>query len=514
MKQFPCCPGLTRSVALILLGTAALVVGAGVFLLLGGWSHLRPRLAAGNNPETPVEPLIVYCAAGLKGPVEQVARQYEQEHGVPIQLQYGGSQTLLANIEISQRGDLYLPADDYYIKLARDRKLIDEVIPLAEMTPVIAVARGNPRQIRTIDDLIRGEFPISLANPDATAVGKLTRDALKAVSRWDALTARSNQVAKFTVNDIANDIVSGAADAGIVWDAIVKQYPGLEAVPVPELNESKAKVAVSVLKSTQQPTAALRFARYLTARDRGLVEVAQSGFTAVAGDPWDDVPEVRLFAGAMLKPAIEPTIIAFEKREGVRVTRAYNGCGILVGQMRTGSVPDAYFACDQSFMKQVNDLFIDPIDVSSNQLVIVVHKGNPKEIRTIADLAKPDLRVGVGHELQCALGVITQETLSRAGVQKAIEKNIAARSPSGDLLVNQLRSGGLDAVIAYISNTADANDVEAYTITEYSCAIATQPMAVAKDVRHRQLTQRLMDALRSEQSRQRFEAYGFGWKLR
>ncbi len=34
----------------------------------------------------------------------------------------------------------------------------------------------------------------------------------------------------------------------------------------------------------------------------------------------------------MLRPAIEETIQAFEQREGVRVIRIYNGCGILVGR--------------------------------------------------------------------------------------------------------------------------------------------------------------------------------------
>ena len=31
-------------------------------------------------------------------------------------------------------------------------------------------------------------------------------------------------------------------------------------------------------------------------------------------------------------------------------------------------------------MKQVHDLFLDSTDVSTNQLVILVHKGNPHEI--------------------------------------------------------------------------------------------------------------------------------------
>ena len=41
--------------------------------------------------------LVVYCAAGLKIPVEAVARDYELAYGVEVQLQFGGSNTLLAS---------------------------------------------------------------------------------------------------------------------------------------------------------------------------------------------------------------------------------------------------------------------------------------------------------------------------------------------------------------------------------------------------------------------------------
>ena len=127
-----------------------------------------------------------------------------------------------------------------------------------------------------------------------------------------------------------------------------------------------AHVSAAVLKSSTQPTAALRFTRYLAARDRGLPELARYGFDVVDGDPWALEPELHLLAGAMLRPAIEETLTAFELREGVHVQRVYNGCGILVAQMRAGDRPDAYFACDKSFMSQVADLFPEATIVSND----------------------------------------------------------------------------------------------------------------------------------------------------
>ncbi|MDZ4287757.1 MAG: substrate-binding domain-containing protein, partial [Prosthecobacter sp.] len=50
--------------------------------------------------------LVVYCGAGLKKPVEDVAKQYESEFGIKVDLQYGGSGTLLSQIRVAKRGDL------------------------------------------------------------------------------------------------------------------------------------------------------------------------------------------------------------------------------------------------------------------------------------------------------------------------------------------------------------------------------------------------------------------------
>jgi molybdate transport system substrate-binding protein len=278
-------------------------------------------------------------------------------------------------------------------------------------------------------------------------------------------------------------------------------------------------VSACVARKTEQPAEALRFARYLAASDRGLRAFAAQGYTPVEGDPWSEEPELTLYAGAMLKPAIERTITAFEAREGARVTRIYNGCGILVGQMGIKR-PDAFFACDAEFLDtdlpkskgKVKDLFGPPTTVSSNRLVILVHKGNPHDVRRLRDLAKPGLRVGVGHEKQCAMGVVTQKALRQDRTDAAVMRNVTVQSPTGDMLVNQMRTKSLDAAIVYISNAAGTGELFDAVEIDIPCAVVDQPYAVGKDTPHRQLAERLLAALRRAESRRLFEANGFTWK--
>ena len=291
----------------VMLASAALLV----VLAMGLVRQPPPKTQAETN-----EPLVIYCAASNKSVLEAIRRDYERDGKTPLQIQYGPSQTLLASLEVSGTGDLYLPADDSYLALADERKLLageSSVFPLAKMQAVVAVVKGNPKQIARLEDLCRDDLRVAQASVEASAIGKMTRDSLSASGQWDKLHARTT-VYKTTVNEVANDVKVGAVDAGIVFDAVLHDYDTLEAVAVPELEAVTAQIAVAVLRASRQPQRALHFARYLAARDKGLAKYREFGFQPVDGDTWTEQPEITLYSGSMLRPAIEKTITDFEQR--------------------------------------------------------------------------------------------------------------------------------------------------------------------------------------------------------
>ena len=454
--------------------------------------------------------LLVHCAASLKAPVEAIAREYEKAEGVPVRLQFGASQTLLAGVEVSKTGDLFLPADDSYFPPAKEKQLVNTTIPIATQTAVLVVKKGNAKGVKAIADLQRPEVRVAIANPDAAAIGKLLRAALG--ETWTSLAAKA-VLTGATVTEAANAVKVDSADVAFIWDAMLPQYADFEVVTAPELSKVKAQVAVGLLTCASESTAAMRFARYLAAKDKGLPVFQKQGFAVAEGEPWAREPELLLYSGSMLRPAIDKTLTDFEKREGVRVTRVYNGCGILVGQMKAGSKPDAYFACDKEFMGQVQDSFEASDDIAQNELVILVPKGNPHKVADLRDLTKPGLKVGIGHEKQCAMGWLTQRTLTESGIKDEFMKNVTVQTPTGDMLVNQMLAGSLDAAITYISNAIGAGDkLDAVRIQGLKCAVATQPFAIAKQTPYKQTMARLHELLRSAESKERFTGEGFQWK--
>lgn len=492
----------------ILLGSLLLLA---VLVGLLRWEPRRPGPATGASATSPARPLLVYCAAGLKGPVEALARDYERRYGVPVQLQFGGSGTLLSNLRVARQGDLFLAADGSYVDLARSNGVAAEVLPLARLTPVVVARRDRVPPLHGWEDLERPGITLALANPDAAAVGRQTRRVLDQLGRWAALESHV-KVYKPTVNDIANDVKLGTVDAGIVWDATAAQYPELVAVRAPGLESVSSTVSAVVLNFSGQPTAALRFARFLGARDAGLLTFARAGFQVVRGDVWADPPEVLLYSGAVNRLAIEESLREFEEREGARVTRVYNGCGILTAQIRAGQRPDAYFACDVSFMTTVAGEFAAPVPLAETRLVILARPGNPRGLRDLADLARPGLALGVAHEQQSALGALTQRLLQARGITAPVMANVRVQTPTADLLVNQLRAGALDAAIVYAANASAVRQELAVVELAGPGALAIQPYAVGRNSDHAHLMERLLDFLKSDRSRARFEDSGFRFR--
>jgi|SRR5262245_3929751 len=461
--------------------------------------------------------VVVNTAAALRHALEPAAAEYYRDTGVRIELRYDASEALLTKLQVTGQGDLFLPADDSFVAEARRLELVDDDYELAAMTGVLVLRAGFAKDpgLLSWDDVFAPDFRLAQPNP-ATAIGKVTREALQPTGLW-ARIERSRHVEVGTVTEAANAVKIGSADGAIIWDAVAHAYPDLKVARLPHLDRVRARVKVALCKKSEARTQARWFAEYLAEPNGGQKHFAAAGYAPPSSPAVhkDRLPpekrELILYAGAMLRPAVEETIKEFEARERVSVTRVYNGCGILVGQMRIRE-PDVFFSCDPRFMGDVADRFQKPDVVSNNQLVIAVPKGNPAGLKQLKDLGKEGLRVGVGHEQQCALGAITRETFIQSGVYASVRRNVKVESPTGDLLVNQLLTGSLDAVVCYVSNvTPNLGKIEGIPVTGIPCAVPEQPIAIAKGSTNPELAARLIDYLRSKKSRERFEKLGFGW---
>jgi len=456
--------------------------------------------------------LMVFCAAGIKKPVAAIAKQYEEEFGITVQLQYGGTGTLLSQVRVAKQGDIFIAADDGAVEDARKHKAVRESVKLAIQYPVIAVPAGNVKGIKEFKDLLREDVKVAVSNPEAASIGKRTAKA--AGDRWEALKEHV-AVMKPTVTELAADLKVGAVDAAVIWNSTVPQFEGLEAVEIPEFNEQRDNVTANVLEASEQSQAALKFARYLVAPEKGGQTFTKMGFNVAKGDSWAEKPELILYSGGVNRPAVEELLREFAEREGIELTTVFNGCGILCASMQAMTntanpkFPDAYYACDLCFVPPVAEHFPESVMLTETDIGIAVRKDNPKKVKTLADLAQPGLKVGLCNAEQSTLGFMTQGMLKSSALYDSIRSNVVVEVPTADFLINQMRAGALDAAIVYeVNYQLQAEHLEFLTI-DHEGAKAVQPFSVRGDSPNAQLASRLLEHLQA--NRKRFEETGFKW---
>ncbi|MEA2035431.1 MAG: substrate-binding domain-containing protein, partial [Euryarchaeota archaeon] len=59
--------------------------------------------------------LLVYCGAGLRDPMDEIAEVFKQKEGISVDYIFGGAAQLLSQMELVKQGDAYMPGAKSYI---------------------------------------------------------------------------------------------------------------------------------------------------------------------------------------------------------------------------------------------------------------------------------------------------------------------------------------------------------------------------------------------------------------
>ena len=229
-------------------------------VIAAGWM-LPSRVTAATN--APVS-LLLSCGAGLRPPVEEIITLFQRQTGVKVSANYAGSNFLLGQLKLSRRGDLFLPGDAFYIQEARRQGLVQESYAVAQFVPVIQVARGNPRGIKTIADLVRSDVKLGIGDERAAAIGRIT-PAIFATNGvpFDAVRAKV-AFTSATAPELGQAVKLGHIDAAIIWQAVAWQYaPETEIVAIPADRNILSPVAVAITTDSKNKETALKLVEFL-----------------------------------------------------------------------------------------------------------------------------------------------------------------------------------------------------------------------------------------------------------
>ena len=166
--------------------------------------------------------------------------------------------------------------------------------------------------------------------------------------------------------------------------------------------------------------------------------------------PKEERPPLLCYIGGTMRPAMEELIKLYQARTGQRIEVDYADSGELLVKVQLTGRGDLFVVHDPYLSELTAKGLCDRgWTVASLTPVIVVPKGNPKNIRGFRDLTRPGLRVIVPDPQYAATGMIVARMAEKADLTKALFANIVTRPRGGGEAANGVALGAADAAVCW-----------------------------------------------------------------
>jgi molybdate transport system substrate-binding protein len=171
-----------------------------------------------------------------------------------ITYSFAGSGTLVQQVQQGAPADVIATADTSTMKTLEDAGLVETPTTFAHNKLQILVAPGNPKQIKSLDDLSRSDLIVVLCDKTVPA-GKYADQALQKAG----VTVGPKSLEPDVKSAVAR-ITSGEADATIVYvtDVAAAGSKGT-GVEIPDSSNVVADYPIAIVKDTKNHDAASAF---------------------------------------------------------------------------------------------------------------------------------------------------------------------------------------------------------------------------------------------------------------
>ncbi len=186
----------------------------------------------------------------------------------------------------------------------------------------------------------------------------------------------------------------------------------------------------------------------------------------------------------------------------------FGSSGTLETQIEGGAPADTFASADQDNMTKLSskNLVDIPVVFARNRLVIVTKPGNPKNVKTLTDLANLGTISLCGRTVPC--GKYAAQILQTAGVSVPETKVTRGIDVKGTL--QAVTTGDADAAIVYATDAKSAGStVTAVTIADAQNAIAVYPIATLKRSNNPVTSAAFIKYLTSAKGQATLRSFGF-----
>jgi len=222
---------------------------------------------------------------------------------------------------------------------------------------------------------------------------------------------------------------------------------------------------------------------------------------------------LRVYCGAGIRPPVARLADEFSREHGIEVAVDYAGAEVLLSRIKLSGEGDLYMPGDVHYVDLAAEegLVASQHNVCYFVPVILVQKGNPKNIRGLTDLVRPGVKLGLGDPEACAIGRTCREIFEKNGMDlQAVERNVAFCSLTVNELGNHIKLRDLDAVIVWDAVAAYfAEHSEVVAIPPEENVYSTVAVGVLKSARHPDLADRFVEFITSEEGREVFREHHY-----
>jgi len=202
-------------------------LSAGLIFALAVWFS-----ACGKRVQ---QKLDFFCGAAVRVPMEEIVANFEKETGVEVNVIYSGSGNLLSQMEIAKRGDIYLCGSPDYIIIGEEKGLLVKGTARrgTYLVPAILTPKGNPKNIKCLDDLAKKGVRFGIGNPETVCLGLYCIELLDYNNLMEKVMPNTVVFAKGCAAT-ANLAVMGKVDAILGWRVFKVWNPNeVELVEIP-----------------------------------------------------------------------------------------------------------------------------------------------------------------------------------------------------------------------------------------------------------------------------------------
>jgi molybdate transport system substrate-binding protein len=249
-----------------------------------------------STPTVAGNSLIAFVGSASMPATKEAALAFEKETGIHVELHFGGSGSMLSQVILSKRGDLYFPGSpDYLAKAIQKGAVIsDSARKIAYLIPAINVPRLNPRSIEGLDDLAREGVRVGIGNPHSVCVGLYAVEILEKSPLREKIKANIRTYLE-SCSKTANIVALSNLDAVIGWRVFEHWNPKrIMTIPLkPKEIPRIAYLPIAVTPFSVNRRDAQRFIRFLES-DAGKSIFRKWGYIVTEEEATRVVPLARI----------------------------------------------------------------------------------------------------------------------------------------------------------------------------------------------------------------------------